>query len=293
MSLRAKVMKLTRKLLPIHNTEEAMAYMNERIESGEPFMAARFGAVEIKAMLFVLLPWPIRCAFKKWALHDMEMNAGFFPVSQESLKKFTKIMLDGIDKLDVLASWRIEEVYFHKRLAHAYKMSLGCMGPILPPPVQYWSKALKNKKVLIISPFTESMKKQYEEHREKIFGDMTDQVLPQFAKLETVKAVQTIAGNRGQWDSWFDALEYMEREIDKKDFDVALLGCGAYGFPLAAYIKSIGKQAIHVGGPLQLYFGIKGKRWTDRGFYSNEYWISPSENERPKNLKGVEGGCYW
>lgn len=85
----------------------------------------------------------------------------------------------------------------------------------------------------------------------------------------------------------------MEGEIDKKDFDVALLGCGAYGFPLAAYIKSIGKQAIHVGGPLQLYFGIRGKRWTDMGFYSNKYWTSPSESERPQNLKNVEGGCYW
>lgn len=286
-------MKLTRKLLPMHSTEEAMAYMTERIESGEPLMAARFGAVEIKAMLYVMLPWPFCRAFRKWALHDMEVNAGFFPLTKEYLRRFTKLMLDGIDKLDVLASWRIEELYFRKRLAHTYKMSLGCMGPIIPPPIDYWSKALKNKKVLVISPFTETIEKQYAKHRAEIFGDMTENVLPEFASLETVKAVQTIAGNRGNWESWFEALEWMEREIDKKDFDVALLGCGAYGFPLAAYIKSIGKQAIHVGGPLQLYFGIRGKRWTDRGFYSNEYWTSPAESERPTNLKGVEGGCYW
>ena len=84
----------------------------------------------------------------------------------------------------------------------------------------------------------------------------------------------------------------MENEISRKDFDVALIGCGAYGFPLAAYVKRLGKQAIHVGGPLQLYFGIKGKRWDNSGLY-NEYWISPSDNERPKNLNKVEGGCYW
>lgn len=92
-------------------------------------MAARFGAVEIKAMLYVLLPWPLRLAFRKWALHDMEYNAGFFPLTYPPLKRFANLMLSSIESLDVLASWRIEEVYFRKRLAHTYKMSLGCMGP--------------------------------------------------------------------------------------------------------------------------------------------------------------------
>lgn len=110
-----------------------MAYMTERIESGEPFMAARFGATEIKALLYVLLPWPFGQLFRKWGLHDMENNSGFFPANRKTLKRFANLMLDGIDRLDVLASWRIEELYFRKRLAHTYKMSLGCMGPICPP----------------------------------------------------------------------------------------------------------------------------------------------------------------
>ena len=84
----------------------------------------------------------------------------------------------------------------------------------------------------------------------------------------------------------------MECEIDKADFDVALIGCGAYGFPLAAHCKRIGKQGIHIGGSLQLYFGIKGKRWDNHGLY-NEFWVSPDESEQPKNLSRVEGGCYW
>ena len=42
-----------------------------------------------------------------------------------------------------------------------------------------------------------------------------------------------------------------------KNFDIALIGCGAYGFPLAAFVKGIGKKAVHIGGPLQLFFGIK------------------------------------
>ena len=55
----------------------------------------------------------------------------------------------------------------------------------------------------------------------------------------------------------------MKAQIDKEDFDICLIGAGAYGFPLAAYVKRKGKKAVHLGGALQLLFGIKGSRWED------------------------------
>ena len=67
-------------------------------------------------------------------------------------------------------------------------------------------------------------------------------------------------GQCSQFNTWFDALDYMKSEIDKYDYDVCLIGCGAYGFPLATHVKHNGKQAIHLGGTLQLLFGIKGNR---------------------------------
>ena len=81
---------------------------------------------------------------------------------------------------------------------------------------------------------------------------------------------------------------------EKHDFDICLLGCGAYGFPLAAHVKRLGKKAVHIGGALQLLFGIKGRRW-DREFSSiyNDAWVRPEENEKPRNANSVEGGCYW
>ncbi len=85
-------------------------------------------------------------------------------------------------------------------------------------------------------------------------------------------------------------------DISRTDFDIAILGCGAYGFPLAAEIKRMNKQAIHLGGATQIWFGIKGKRWDKelpiRNLY-NDYWVKPSEDEKPKYASGVEGGCYW
>ena len=88
----------------------------------------------------------------------------------------------------------------------------------------------------------------------------------------------------------------MKFQITRKDYDIAIIGCGAFGFPLASFVKDQGKKAIHLGGAVQILFGIKGVRWDENKFTSelyNEYWIRPSEDETPKNSGNVEKGCYW
>ncbi len=79
-------------------------------------------------------------------------------------------------------------------------------------------------------------------------------------------------------------------------FDIAIIGCGAYGLPLAAYVKKIGKKTIHIGGATQLLFGIKGNRWETDGVSSkfmNDFWVNPLPSEYPENFLNVEQGCYW
>ena len=90
----------------------------------------------------------------------------------------------------------------------------------------------------------------------------------------------------------------MYHEAMKIPFDVAILGCGAYGLPLAVMLKRAGKPAIYMGGSTQLLFGIKGRRW-DLHFPEvvalyNDYWVRPSEEETPKNINANEDqGAYW
>jgi hypothetical protein len=43
-------------------------------------------------------------------------------------------------------------------------------------------------------------------------------------------------------------LPWHAKDIDCLEFDVALIGAGAYGLPLAACVKRLGKKAIHMGG---------------------------------------------
>ena len=59
----------------------------------------------------------------------------------------------------------------------------------------------------------------------------------------------------------------------------------------------MGKKAVHIGGALQLLFGIRGNRWeTEQDIYMqfmNKHWVRPLESERPKAAHNVENACYW
>jgi len=267
--------------------------IKEELQKDKPSMIARFGSVEIKAVLYPKMPYLIRIAMKKWAITDMELLAGFYPATKANLQKFSDLMIEDMKLLDILGSWRMEERFFQKYYPLAIKVKLNTLEPYLQKDP--WTEVLEGKKILVIHPFSETIEYQYLNNRKLLFEDK--RVLPEFKTLETIKAVQTIAGNnRGIFKDWFEALDYMKGEIDKKDFDIAIIGCGAYGFPLAAHVKRLGKKAIHLGGATQLLFGIKGKRWIERDDFKsiiNNYFVSPKDQDRPENSRTVEGGSYW
>ena len=93
---------------------------------------------------------------------------------------------------------------------------------------------------------------------------------------------------------------WYKNELVKLDFDIALLGNGCWGMTCGGFIKKyLNKSAIHLGGALQLLFGIYGNRWLDPGsrFFKagliNNSWKRPYESEKPSYSESVEGGCYW
>ena len=285
------------------------SHIREKLLSPKPCMLSRFGAVEIGCVVNYLgiyhqkrkiIKYIKGEAFPWWweeeTMYPMRNNAGFFSATPELLKRFSEMMIEDMPLIDILASWRFEEEYFSKELQNAYKIDFEPYNPFWSDVP--WTAALENKKVLVVHPFAETIQKQYL-RKELIHKD--PRVLPTF-DLQTIKAIQTI-GNQGdgRFETWFDALEFMKSEIDKRDYDVCLLGCGAYGMPLAAHVKRSGKKAVHLGGSLQLLFGIRGARWENSNYnatynYSklmNDFWVKPSATETPSKAQQVEEGCYW
>ena len=274
-------------------------WISQKIRSGEPFMVARFGNTELSVMTSILKRRllgnspGVQERLDKW-FHRLVEGAGFFPEEQILAEKFTDLMLNASNSVDVLAMWHCQMDDF-VITEYMPRVSLSYLNYLEPWRYKKapWTEALEGKKVLVIHPFEESIREQYEK-REMIFPGTN--ILPEF-ELKTLKAVQTIAGERDErFQTWFEALDYMYNKAMEIDFEVAIIGCGAYSFPLAARLKDSGKQVIHLGGATQILFGIKGQRWVNnpRSEISfNDAWTYPKESEKPKNSIVVENSCYW
>lgn len=265
---------------------QADKLIEDKIVSKSPFLVARWGSVEGAAVMHSRIGM-----LSELDLHEMCNNAGVFPINDSLVKKYVNITELAAAQMDVMCVgfWcrKIESLY-RIYSPEAVLISNG----LLPPCNASWIGALKYKSVLVIHPFAPLIEEQYK-RREKLFEDV--RILPEF-KLRTYQAIQS-QGGTSKYASWVDAFEKMKEDIAKIDFDISLIGCGAYGMPLGAFIKEVlKKQAIHVGGQLQLLFGIKGKRWDmrkDTSVLYNQYWIRPTEELRPKNYMDIENGCYW
>lgn len=290
-----------------HNTEKVSELIFDALNSNSACMIARFGAFELETLVNYIgvkegpknsLNY-IRGKEKDWwwnhsLINSMHSNAGFFPPTEAKINLFCELMLQDIPQVDILGSWLPNENYFLKELENATWVNLELLNPYFSKVP--WTKALEGKKVLIVHPFSETIEQQYKK-RTLLFKN---NLLPAF-ELFTVKAVQSIAGEKKGFRDWFEALDFMKKEIDTIDYDICLIGAGAYGFSLAAHVKRTGKKAVHLGGSLQLLFGIRGKRWENANYNStynyaqliNEHWVKPSDNEKPVAASTVEGGCYW
>lgn len=298
------------------NRQVANDWIYELLSSDKPCMISRYGSGEINVVTNYLaihsrdsfiakcknyitkqagLPWWDELFFK-----SMRNNMGVFPESIEILEKFSERYLEDSKYIDLLGSMSYVEKYMPTP-SNMKKVHIESLYPFFVE--RPWTRALKDKKVLVIHPFTFSIQKQ-NKINEKLFAN--PDVWPDY-KLITYRAVQSNAGAEVPYSDWFEALKKMEDDIDRIDYDIAILGCGAYGLPLAAHIKRAGKKAVHLGGGSQLIFGIKGRRWEEEYRYPylpdsydtdyrklfNVFWCRPNEQETPKKANNVEGGCYW
>ena len=290
------------------NPDSVSEIIYNKLIATEPCMIARFGANELRCLCNYLsvvnksnknvmryirgeqFPW----WWEESNLEQMCNNAGFFPKKTSKLAEYSQLMLNDIPSIDILGAWLLNENSIQDKLENSIKVQRIIMEPFWTDSP--WTRALKGKRVLVVHPFSQTIESQYKK-RTLIFKN---DFLPKF-ELITLKAVQSITGIDTEFSDWFEALNYMKNQIDQIDYDICLIGAGAYGFNLAAHVKRQGKKSVHLGGSLQLLFGIKGARWENPDYNSqynyinlmNEYWVKPLPEETPTKSKEVEGACYW
>jgi hypothetical protein len=165
-------------------------------------------------------------------------------------------------------------------------------------PEYKFNTIFKNKKVLIITSHKETTINQLTtKNYQKVFPKS---LFDETTEFHVYKPPQQNAGNHDN-NSWTFHYEKMKDDIKalKKEFnfDIALVSCGGFGMPISDYIYTeLQSSSMYIGGALQLFFGIMGKRWIGSPNITkhvNAYWTSVLDSDKPKNTELCEGGCYW
>jgi hypothetical protein len=220
---------------------------------------------------------------------DLQRQAGVFPSTPGTLRRFAELFLARLGAFDGLAVWHNpgESRILSRHAAQAKRFALESLEPyFFSAP---WSAQLAGKRVLVVHPFAETIRAQYA--RRTALWPGHPAVLPAF-ELEVLRSPYGFSAP--DFPDWCAMLRWLEQRImashQRAPLDVVLLGCGAAGPPLAAFAKQLGAIGIHTGGPTQLLFGIHGRRW-DRlpqfqGFF-NDAWL------RPDAAGTVDQGGYW
>jgi hypothetical protein len=277
----------------------ASFYLYDQFKKSSPFATGKIGNCELMCIynyyIYKQLNQPVQ-----WApnvVDEIYNNAGVFPQTEQARIDFIKEITNSLPYIDSIAWWSMFNMPFEASYIKSYAPNCELIEMQSLEPFYSgipWTEHLENKNVLVISPFVDSIRQQYDK-RHLIWKDQ--RILPTFKNLYTLKHSHSPGIDKpSKFNNWLDMIRHYKSLTDTIDYDVMLIGAGASSLPLVAHARKNGKKAVHLGGPLQLLFGIKGSRW-DNGsigsYFYNEHWIRPSGNELPEKYKNIEGGCYW
>jgi len=299
----------SRKVRKLINSQDSDELISDLILTSSVGLVGRLGGTEgrfigeylkLKRLQKFGIPIQISSSLsRRWKRRKSEvyLQAGFYFQEWADVEKFCCEYLNALKQTDILGAWGVaftcvEGIGLDKEKTAVIPVGFTApwVEPYVPEKVA-WANSLEGKRVLVVSGFADSISKQHP----KISSIYRGVSYPDF-ELRVVKAPLAAGNADVNGKSWFELLDETKRQIADEEFDVALIAAGAFSYPLAAYVKSLGKIGIHCGGGLQLFFGIMGNRWNNSPEvlrYVNEDWVRPSKAETPKMAEKIENACYW
>lgn len=326
--------RITQFLAARRTGEAAHAFLYQQIKQAldtkQPIVIGKIGTNEL---LLIYCYHLITQGRMQWfppdVLAEMENGAGLYPLDKATIETFIRVYLDSLRALDVFASWNDRFIDFEEALYSSYIskynsvssksekskksdggiVELTSLESFYTSREHWWQTLFRGKCILVISPFVDSIQRQLEPgQRARVWtgrwvGFWPDDINFKFIRFEHPWSLLSkeeqeqlpLATSR----CFADKLKRFEKEIAEiGDFDIALIGAGCYSLPLCAYIKNTKQRiAFHLGGGLQMMFGVYGARWNTSSSifkeYVNDVWIRPSGNEIPSGYKKQEGGAYF
>jgi hypothetical protein len=273
------------------------------IHSPGPLAMGKIGTSELLVMEYperwIRPPWPSSASWRRPA-ERLFHSGGLFPVRKQIFNRFVLEYADSVRSMDLVSQWQetgtyesaLEQAFLDRLCPQATRVGYFFLRILNPRAV--WLDDLAQLRWLVIHPFAQTIRAQ----------------LPNLSKLGVYSSSVEFHLQRRALDTsiiscpqlpymvpprhrdWFETLEDLKSQMERETFDIALVGAGAWSLPLVAHAKKLGKKGMHLGGTLQLLFGIKGTRF-DHGVQYDEHWIRPLGDETPANCRLMEEGAYW
>ena len=272
--------------------------LREKLDScmnGKAFLCCRMGNTECT----ILGQYLEKCcgyrkrygdSIREWFLK----TSGFFSDDKDDadIDEYSRMMLNAMSLIDIFLVWH--PCFMDVVANYLAPQAVLAVNEILDYDTNRisWVSGLTGKKVLVVTSFAKSIQYQYE-RRDKL-AKYPGALLPEF-ELKTYQMIQTQCNHREGFNSWFDAYKKVENDVLSIDFDVAIVGAGAYAFPLCAAIKRNGRSAIEACSHTPTLFGVIGKRYIEDDTLARcgtKAWIRPME-ETPEYANEIEDACYW
>ena len=280
----------------LNTKEETSAAIHRRIIAGTPSAFGKLGTLELELLAHDAqrAPGGQRVPTTPTLRELAFINVGLFPATDDILWRAFDEIREALHHVDIIAVFG--NAGEREIMNHEGRHAMLCETDGLEPwdAAVPWSAALEGKRVLMIHPFVETAKSQYENHRAALWPHQPT-VLPEF-ELQTLRMPLSVGIAPPEEADWHERLDRMRHDMSDREFDVALIGAGGMSLPLAAHAKKMGAIGIHMGGPSQLLFGIRGRRWDEDPGYQHIFtnsWTRPSRVETAPASAKIEGGCYW
>ena len=245
-------------------------------------------------------------AYEAMLRYHCEIQFGVFPANATFLHEFAQFYTKHVQQIDILGLFQAnkEEKIIKENELNAQFIPYQFTEPDRSIPVNESNCYLpffEGKKLLFISPFADLLKSRATKatfesvwsniHKKWFWPSEVNSCEIPYSYVNSFKTHEKYTNSMFLFNS-------ICTNLSEIDFDIAFIGAGALGLPMASYLKNQGKIAISLGGHLQVLFGIGGGRWSKDEFwttnYINEHWIEMPKKYHPENKSILtDNGAYW
>ena len=268
----------------LKNENDISEVILKKINSKESFFIGRVGGsdYEVIKKVFYSTGFSDNIIFNFQSYAILREYNGYFDKKEnlKNLQSFYSIMLDSYRSMDFCSygnlnlinqiennSFIESDAFFIKKIIDKKLMFNFGHFENIDLILDILSKLDKNIKILVVSPFQESI-----EFQKNKLGLLHNNERLENIKILTLNTSITYNSsiddlNKIKTENFHEECEALKKELQGLDFDIAFLSCGSYAMPLGSFIKNkLNKQSIYIGGILNVIFGIYGERY-DTPFY--------------------------